>query len=155
MSAKKVESLQCLVISHNGDGDQLLASLIGLGLEPITSGTGKEGADAIQRYKPGVIILLYHAGVEKDVVALRAIQASCGQARSFPVAVIVSAKEQVSVVRRLLCPKELYADRVNVLACPPIDQPADVLGEQLEPVLQELLKQHRRQSRKTAQAAPA
>lgn len=142
-SARKVESMQCLVISHNGDGDQLPPALTELGLVPIASGTGQEGANAIQRYKPVAIVLLYHSGSSKDIVALRAIQASCRQEQSSPVAVIVSDREQVAVVRRMLGPRnDPCKQKINVLACPPASHPVRALGDRLKPTLNALLSQH-------------
>ncbi|KKS34403.1 MAG: hypothetical protein UU95_C0013G0006 [Parcubacteria group bacterium GW2011_GWC2_42_12] len=149
--------MQCLVISHNGDGDQLPAMLIELGLIPVTSGTGREGVEAIEHYKPDVMILLYHSGSSQDVVALRAIQVLCRQAQSSPLAVVISDKGQIPVVRNLLGPKKHYAGKVNLLACPPVGHRTKPLAEQLQvlsgklkPVLHALLNQHQRQPVMTA-----
>lgn len=136
----------CLIISHNGDSEQLEAMLMELGLNPVASGTGREGAMAIKHYRPKAVILIYHAGSSQDVIALRAIQDRCRQKQS-PVAVIVSAKEMVPIVRRLLVLNHC-SRRVNLLACPSCDRPGltvkqtlETLGGELKPVLHKLLQQ--------------
>ena len=91
---------RCLIISQNGDGENLQNILAELGLTSFTSGTGWEGVNAIYHYNPGVIILFFHAGNEEDTIPLRAVQALCRGRRSLSVAMVISSNAQVA--KRLL-----------------------------------------------------
>lgn len=94
----------CLIISPNGDGEQLIRTLNEMGLQTVCSGTGQEAAEAIERFTPGLIILFFRPGDEEDIKALRAIQALWKQDQQQPPSKAVFISGNKKATRKMLRP---------------------------------------------------